>query len=405
MTDSSDSETHDPHNPEEPEPTQWLLSAFSSKHDHREESHEITPAPELIPEPEPESEPAHVPVSNGFDAILRDESLTESINDTDSFSWSLSGSVPSKNPSSSANTETVPTDTAPLPVTVTPAGPPNGEEQLSHIDPPLEPNDRDSAVVEPPNFQTSLALLNNSRHTPVAEPAELPQTAASVEGPQLSGGLELLPNPQPATPTAQMSRRRELRTRQPLKAQRNRTVSIVLGIVAVALVLLGLFVLGTRLTNVFRAAPQPSPTPTVTPTPTVSPRVSAAVGAGEHPWSALGGGECLQPFTTAWAPTFQVVDCATPHTAQLLYTNLLSADPAAPYPGEAALTAQVTSLCHVSGLVNLTVARAYTDLEIQVSFPASAAQWKAGQRSYYCFISRSGGATLTGSLAGSGPAQ
>ena len=34
----------------------------------------------------------------------------------------------------------------------------------------------------------------------------------------------------------------------------------------------------------------------------------AAVGAGTHPWDALGGGECIQPFTSVWAEEFTVVD-------------------------------------------------------------------------------------------------
>jgi len=185
----------------------------------------------------------------------------------------------------------------------------------------------------------------------------------------------------------------------------------------VVLVLIGLFALGTRIPSLFRAAqpvpvstashpasPSPKPTPTPTPTPTVTPKRAAAVGPGVHPWDTLGGGECIQPFTNVWAQEFTVVDCATPHAAQLVYTNLLSADPAAPYPGVDALAQQIPGLCTAGGVIDLGAAAAYPDLQVVGSYPATEQQWKDGQRSYYCFANRSGGEPLTSSVAGPGPA-
>ncbi|MDN4596929.1 hypothetical protein [Leifsonia virtsii] len=197
-------------------------------------------------------------------------------------------------------------------------------------------------------------------------------------------------------------------------SRNNRILFSVAGGLAVLLVLIGLFALGTRIPSLFGAAKPvpaptasaasatPKPTPTPTPVPTVTPK-PAPVGAGTHPWDALGGGECIQPFTTVWAQEFTVVDCATPHTAQLVYTNLLSADPAAPYPGADALAGQVPGLCTASGVVDLNAAGAYPDLQVIGSFPATEQQWKDGQRSYYCFVNRSGGEPLTTSVAGPGP--
>jgi len=52
---------------------------------------------------------------------------------------------------------------------------------------------------------------------------------------------------------------------------------------------------------------------------------------------------------------------------------------------------------------DLTAAAAYPDLQVQGSFPATEAQWKSGQRSYYCFANRSSGQPLTSSVAGPGP--
>jgi len=196
-------------------------------------------------------------------------------------------------------------------------------------------------------------------------------------------------------------------------SRNNRILFSVAGGLAVLLVLIGLFALGTRIPSLFGAAKPapvptasatatPKPTPTPTPVPTVTPK-PAPVGAGTHPWDALGGGECIQPFTSVWAQEFTVVDCGAPHTAQLVYTNLLSADPAAPYPGADALAGQVPGLCTASGVIDLNAAAAYPDLQVVGSFPATEQQWKDGQRSYYCFVNRSGGEPLTSSVAGAGP--
>ncbi|MDR6611003.1 hypothetical protein [Leifsonia sp. 1010] len=201
-------------------------------------------------------------------------------------------------------------------------------------------------------------------------------------------------------------------------SRNNRILLMVGGALAVVLVLIGLFAIGTRIPSWLGAAkpapvaatasasakPSATPTPTPTPVPTVTPKPAAAVGPGTHPWDALGGGECIQPFTTVWAEEFAVVDCASPHTAQLVYTNLLSADPAAPYPGADALAQQIPGLCTAGGIVDLGAAGAYPDLQVVGSFPATEQQWKDGQRSYYCFATRASGEPLTSSVAGPGPA-
>ncbi|MGO4536952.1 hypothetical protein [Leifsonia sp. 2MCAF36] len=198
-------------------------------------------------------------------------------------------------------------------------------------------------------------------------------------------------------------------------SRNNRILLIAVAALAVVLVLIGLFALGTRIPSLLgapKAAPQPTtsapprsatPSPTPTPVPTVTPKPAAAVGAGSHPWDALGGGECIQPFTSVWAQDFTVVDCTASHTAQLVYTNVLSADPAAPYPGADALAQQIPGLCTASGVVDLKAAGAYPDLQVVGSFPATERQWKDGQRSYYCFANRSSGQPLTSSVAGPGP--
>jgi hypothetical protein len=189
----------------------------------------------------------------------------------------------------------------------------------------------------------------------------------------------------------------------------NRILFWVAGALLLLLVLLGLYVFGTQLPGMFTGAPVPTPTasatPTVTPTPTptATPEATGPQVPGSHAWNTLRGGECLQPFTTPWAQTFTVVDCATEHAAQLVYVGVFSTDAAAPFPGAAELSAQINLLCTRPGIINTEVAGQVSDAQIQGTYPAVDAQWKDGQRSYFCFVNRAGGEPLTGSIAGPGP--
>ena len=91
-----------------------------------------------------------------------------------------------------------------------------------------------------------------------------------------------------------------------------------------------------------------------------------------HAWNTLRGGECLQPYTSPWDEEFTVVDCATPHAAQLVYRGVVNADPAAVFPGEAALAAQMNLLCNAPGVIDLNVAGEYPDVQVQGSYPVTA---------------------------------
>lgn len=152
------------------------------------------------------------------------------------------------------------------------------------------------------------------------------------------------------------------------------------------------------------STPTVSATPTATeptPTPTVAPEPAAATGpvaAGVHPYTELRGGECLDPFGSPWDEAFTVVDCAAPHAAQLISRVSLSTDPAAAYPGEAAITAQLNLACTAPTVLDFAAAAAYPDVQWQASYPVSDAQWAEGQREYSCFITRSSGEKLTGSV-------
>ena len=184
------------------------------------------------------------------------------------------------------------------------------------------------------------------------------------------------------------------------------------------LALVVLFLIGTRLPGLAGPASvvavSGSPTPAPTPTPT--PVAAGPAAVGEHKWDQLRGGECLDPFTSPWAEKFTVVDCAAPHPAQLVLRGTFPANATAPsssatptpkptggvasgYPGIAALQSQINLLCTAPGVINLAVAGAFSDIQFQASYAATAAEWARGQHDYFCFVNRSSGEPLTGSLA------
>lgn len=178
------------------------------------------------------------------------------------------------------------------------------------------------------------------------------------------------------------------------------------GVVIVAcIVLVGLFLLGQRLAGtaapVAVATPTASPSPTPTPTP--APEVTAMQPPGEHPWNALFGGECLQPYVSPWEESFTVSGCAAAHGAQLVHRGSFGGDAATVFPGEAALAAQMNLLCSAPGVLDLAAAGAYPDLQMQGSYPITEEQWADTSRNYYCFVSRSSAEPLTSSVAGPGP--
>lgn len=117
---------------------------------------------------------------------------------------------------------------------------------------------------------------------------------------------------------------------------------------------------------------------------------------GEHPWTDLAGGECLSPFTNAWSQTFTVVDCATPHIGQLTARLAVEGDT---YPGAEALATQAADQCQSDTALNASAAAAVGDVQVQGSYAPDQATWDQGDRFIACFVTRSSGQPLTGSLA------
>lgn len=181
---------------------------------------------------------------------------------------------------------------------------------------------------------------------------------------------------------------------------------VAIGVVG-ALVLILLFVLGQRVIGPAVAAPAsaPSPSTSLSPTPTPSPMVEVVaagpVAPGEYSWDELLGGECLQPYESPWAEEFTVVDCATPHAAQLVHSGEFApVDGDDLYPGADALQAQAATLCGDPAVITFAALGALSDVVVQASFAPTEAEW-ADDRTFSCFVSRASGEPLTGSIAAS----
>ncbi|WP_416394065.1 MULTISPECIES: septum formation family protein [unclassified Curtobacterium] len=119
-------------------------------------------------------------------------------------------------------------------------------------------------------------------------------------------------------------------------------------------------------------------------------------GPGEHAWTDLAGGECLSPFTNAWAQTYTVVDCQSPHLAQLTARLQVSANQ---WPGPDDLASQAAERCQTSEALDTAAAAAYGDVQVQGSYAPDQATWDQGDTFISCFVTRSSGGTMTGSVA------
>ncbi|MDJ0333765.1 septum formation family protein [Salinibacterium sp. G-O1] len=169
------------------------------------------------------------------------------------------------------------------------------------------------------------------------------------------------------------------------------------GLVAV-LALVALFLLGMRIgggSAVTEAVATPAPEPIATQSaPAVGP-----LADGDHAWDELLGGECLTAYESPWQDTYTVIDCAEPHTGQLLSKSTLPDDSAATYPSETELQSRITLECSATTVLDYAAAEAYDDIQLDSSFPATPKAWAAGERNTYCFVTRAGGGDLEGSLA------
>lgn len=119
---------------------------------------------------------------------------------------------------------------------------------------------------------------------------------------------------------------------------------------------------------------------------------------GVWAWSEMRGGECIDGFEGAFAENYTVVECAGSHEAQLFSAELLSRDPAAPFPGEEQVRVEARERCDLRGSVDYSVAGNYSDLIVEYSYPVTELQWERGERGVYCFVLRRSGAVLEADL-------
>jgi len=176
-------------------------------------------------------------------------------------------------------------------------------------------------------------------------------------------------------------------------------ISVAGGLLAL-LALVALFFAGTRLPALFaHQTPVSSTSPSASPTPSSTARPVGPVANGVHAWDELLGGECLNPFTNPWAEKFTVVDCATPHPAQMVFRGTFDTATDPTFPGADKLQAQISLLCAAPGVINLAAAGAYSDAQVQGSYAVTEQEWVDGEHDYFCFVSRKSGQPLTGSVA------
>jgi hypothetical protein len=181
-----------------------------------------------------------------------------------------------------------------------------------------------------------------------------------------------------------------------------RVLMWVAGGLVAALALAGLFFVGTRVgdalpaTDAAPSAPPPveQPAEPVEPATTVGP-----VAPGEHEWDDLLGTECIEPFESAWQESYTVVECTEPHSAQLVSRGRFDESALDAFPGVAALQARMGALCSTTEDVGYTAASAYADIQVSASFAGTEDDWVDGNRTYFCFVSRSSGEPLTESVA------
>lgn len=186
--------------------------------------------------------------------------------------------------------------------------------------------------------------------------------------------------------------------REPLGTTQKVLLAVGASLVA-ALALVGLFIAGTKLPAMFPPEVKPAAVQTLAPAVPAQPVAVGPVAPGATAWDDLLGTECLDPFVSAWQQEYTVVDCAAPHAAQMVFHGYFTDEAWAPYPGLTELGSRINLLCTAPTTVNYAVASQFADIQIAASYAATEDEWNAGERDYYCFVSRSSGEPLTVSVA------
>jgi hypothetical protein len=191
-----------------------------------------------------------------------------------------------------------------------------------------------------------------------------------------------------------VERPRVAQGRAPIPRVQKILMGVAGGLVAV-LLLIVLYLAGARIAA---SAPAPAIVPDPTPTASAGPAVGP-VAPGDYYWDKLLGGECLAPFTSPWEDTFTVVPCTQPHPAQLVLKGTFPATVEAEYPGVDELQKLAASLCTAPTVIDYAATAGANDIQVLASFAADEQDWLDGNRTFYCFANRTGGAEFTASIA------
>jgi hypothetical protein len=177
---------------------------------------------------------------------------------------------------------------------------------------------------------------------------------------------------------------------------------LVLALVAIAAFAAGRAVAGSGANPGVPGAPATSSVPAASAIPATP--ATGPLPAGTYPYDMMRGGECLSTFANAWQSRYTVVDCAVPHAAQLVLKAVLAAGQyTAAYPGPDVLATAVGKLCSRPGVLRMSAAGAYPDVQFETAFPPDSSAWAAGDRTYYCYADLADGSRLLASIQGSGP--
>ena len=152
------------------------------------------------------------------------------------------------------------------------------------------------------------------------------------------------------------------------------------------------------------AIPFKPPTVTAPTVPTIPTLPKIEVNprsAGVWSWDELNGGECIEPYTDANQDSYTVVDCDTPHSAQLVRVGDVRTDAGIPvYPGDSAIGPVAMGECFATGIIKASAYATYPTLSSDTRYPTSQTQWNKGDTFYYCFAHTNPISPITGSVAG-----
>jgi hypothetical protein len=199
-------------------------------------------------------------------------------------------------------------------------------------------------------------------------------------------------------PTATVDDSLEVREpREPLPRLQKVLLGVAAGLLG-ALILVGLFFFGEHFGSAAAVEPTTASTGASSTTPTPA-GTGGPAAPGVQQWTALQGGECIQPFSSAWALTFTVAACTADHDAEMVFKGKLPDAADSKYPAATDFQNELTPLCSAPTAISYVAAASVTDLQVSFSYPPNTARWLAGDRTYYCFVDRVSGGNLPGDLA------